>query len=125
MDKTQNKSIGRLGEDLAEKFLRRKGYRVISRNFSTRYGELDLIGTKDGRLVFIEVKTKIGDRFGQPEEMINRKKVSQIMRIAQSFILRNKEIASKYPLHQVDAVCIVLGDDNSLVRLDHYENIGE
>ncbi|KKS77319.1 MAG: hypothetical protein UV74_C0013G0589 [Candidatus Woesebacteria bacterium GW2011_GWB1_43_14] len=125
MDKTQNKSTGRLGEDLAEKFLRRKGYRVISRNFSTRYGELDLIGTKDGRLVFIEVKTKIGDRFGQPEEMINRKKVSQIMRIAQSFILRNKEIASKYPLHQVDAVCIVLGDDNSLVRLDHYENIGE
>lgn len=51
-------ATGERGEKLAARLLRRKGYRILERNFQTRFGEIDLIARKGDQLVFVEVKTR-------------------------------------------------------------------
>ncbi|MCY3779825.1 MAG: YraN family protein [Chloroflexi bacterium] len=52
--------IGALGEELAQRYLRRKGYVILEANWSSLYGELDIIAEKDEQLIFIEVKARRG-----------------------------------------------------------------
>ncbi len=118
-----NYQTGKTGETIAADFLIQKGFKIIDKNFHTRFGEIDLIATYKGKLIFIEVKLKVGDRFGTPEEMINKAKIMQVKKTAQMYILKNPEIASKYPSYRVDAVCIVLNQDKSVERITHYENL--
>lgn len=122
--KQQNFEVGRLGENLAAEFLAKRRYKILERNFRTRFGEIDLIAVKEGKLVFIEVKLKIGEDFGTPEEMIGSGKISQIERTAQSFLILKPEYQDLYGSYQIDAVCIVLDKARRVRRISHYENIG-
>ena len=130
--KQQNFEVGRLGEKLAGEYLERQGYKIIKRNFRTRFGEIDLIcshSTRPARsghevLSFVEVKLKIGEDFGSPEEMIDRKKLRQIEKTAQSFLIENPIYEKKYTGFQIDAVCIVLDGTRNVKRITQYENIG-
>lgn len=54
---SKNQKIGLVGEKIAEMFLVKQGFLIIDRNFSTRFGEIDIIGNKDSRLYFFEIKT--------------------------------------------------------------------
>lgn len=114
---------GQRGEEIASIYLTRKGFRIIEKNFSTRFGEIDLIGINKDRLVFIEVKLKIGDMFGTPEEMVNRRKLLQVQNTALAYMQKNTEIAVKYPLRQIDVVAIVLGSSGDVIRIEHYESV--
>lgn len=122
--KQKNYEVGKLGERIASEFLVKKGFRILKRNFRTRFGEIDLICAKDGKLVFIEVKLKVGEDFGTPEEMIGDDKIVQIERTAQRFLLENQEEERRYESLQIDAVCIVLDTSWQVKRISHYENIG-
>ena len=119
-----NYQKGKLGETIALNFLKKKAYQLIKSNFQTRFGEIDLICAKDKRLIFVEVKLRIGDELGIPEEMINPAKVFQIQKTAQHFLQNNPQLASQYSSYQIDAVCIVLNQDKSIARINHYQNIG-
>jgi putative endonuclease len=121
--KQQNFKKGRTGEEIAASYLRRKGFQIIEQNFHTRFGEIDLIATNKNKLHFVEVKLKVGDRFGTPEEMINKRKIWQVMKTAESYLLSNKQISAKYPRVQVDAVCIVINQDGLEQRVDYYEDL--
>lgn len=66
-----NKSLGNFGEDVAEKFLDKNGYKIIERNFNCRFGEIDIIAMDNNCLVFVEVKTRSGNRYGAPHYAIN------------------------------------------------------
>jgi len=104
---------------MAEKFLKGKSYQIISRNFKTKYSEIDLIAKKDKSLVFVEVKTRVGDDFGSPEEAINKRKRRRLKRAAQAFA------AFHYwegPF-RIDAVCIVLNKKSEITQFHHHENI--
>lgn len=125
MSKHSNYKRGKLGEKITKDFLTQKGYRIIDSNFQTRFGEIDLIATKGKKLVFVEVKLKIGVQFGQPEEMISQIKIGQVQKIAAAFLKTHPKIAAIYPFYQIDAVCIVLNQDKTLLRINHYENIGD
>ncbi len=118
--KKDNKKTGKSGEDLAEKFLLDKGYRIIERNFHTRFGEIDLIGYEGKTLVFVEVKTKIGHDFGEPEEMINKNKIGRVKRMAEIYLIENNlgEVICR-----VDVVGIVLREDMTVERLSHFEGV--
>ncbi len=124
MMKKFNWQSGQKGEVIAKNFLLKKGYRIVESNFHTRFGEIDLTASKNKKLIFIEVKLKIGLRFGSPEEMINRHKIRQIHQTAQAFLQTRPQIATKYPSYQIDAVCIVLNQDKTINRIKHYQNIG-
>jgi putative endonuclease len=121
--KQQNFEVGRYGEDIARKYLTQKGYKIITSNFKTKFGEIDLVAVKNKILVFVEVKLKIGDDFGTPEEMINQNKIMQVQNTATSFIIQNPEIEKSVEGQRIDAVCIVLDEEKQVKSLNHYENI--
>ena len=65
---------GRDREDLAEKYLRRNGYKIITRNFRTPYGEIDIVARHKKAIVFIEVKARRSERYGPPQEAVTEAK---------------------------------------------------
>lgn len=115
--KAHNKDIGRIGEQLAQKLLIRKGYEIVKKNFSTRFGEIDLICKDGDTLVFVEVKTKRGLDFGSPEDMYTRGKAERVKRMA-SVYLEGRETTCR-----IDMVAVVLGDNNEPERTTHYPNV--
>ena len=93
--KRDNKKVGAIGEDAAAQFLRKKDYQILERNFHTRWGEIDIIAREKRKdpifpkIVFVEVKTKTGDQYGEPWEMINRNKYQQVKNMAQVYLTKN------------------------------------
>ena len=94
--------FGRQGEEIAERFLRKKGYAVVQRNYRCPAGEVDLIVLDRRVIVFVEVKTRSGDRFGTPLEAVEARKQQKMMRAAQFFLTQKG-------LHQRDARFDVVG----------------
>lgn len=119
MTKTFNRLKGKEGEEMAENYLRKQGYRIIEMNHQTKFGELDIIATKGDILVFVEVKFKQTEDFGTPEEMIGKNKLTQVKRTAELFLLNNPDIAKNYDRYQIDAICIV----EDIGRITQYENL--
>jgi len=118
--KEHNLNIGRLGEDIAKEYLEKKGYSIVDQNYKNKYAEIDLIIKDKDSLVFVEVKTRIGEQFGPPERALNRDKMHRLVRNAQAYMAYK---AKNYKSYRIDSVCIVLDEDNQIKRLDHYENI--
>lgn len=108
------KQIGDKGEDLAVKYLKKKKYEIITRNFRTRYGEIDIIAIDEDMLVFIEVKAKSSDKFGSPADMITPKKLDKIKKTAKHY-LQEKELGN-IPW-RIDA--ILIKDE----KLEHLKSI--
>ena len=117
--KQDNTEVGKLGEALARKHLEQKGYKILEQNYRTRYAEIDLVARKKDVLVLVEVRTKIGEQFGTPEETLNRRKIQKVKQNALAYAAR----AKWNKLYRVDAMCIVLAEDRTLRRIVHYENI--
>ena len=115
--KTQNRNTGRLGEGMAEAFLLKKGLELVERNFSTRFGEIDLICRDKDILVFVEVKTKRSLDFGTPEEMFTQNKRRKVMNMGYVYT-KGKEVKCR-----IDMIAILLDEDNNLISLKHYENL--
>ncbi len=87
---TDAKETGKEGEEIAARFLKSKGYRILERNYRTRFGEIDIIARKKKNIVFVEVKTRTSDEFGSPSEAVNRKKLAKLTSVASQFIQENR-----------------------------------
>ena len=113
-DKTENKAIGQLGEDIAEKYLKKQGFSILDRNYWKKWGEIDIVGENKGKIHFVEVKavrveglsivgpiegnngetvacpakllpkSEVGYR---PEENVHPKKLERMRRVIQTYIL--------------------------------------
>jgi putative endonuclease len=98
-------TLGILGEELAFQYLKKKGYKILLRNYESPLGEIDLIAKEKGALVFIEVKTRSSDAMGLPCESVTASKRHQILKNAQYYIMR-------YGIHKVpcrfDVVSVIL-----------------
>jgi len=94
--------LGKEGERIAEQYLKKKGYKLIERNYRCHGGELDLIVLDRRVVVFVEVKTRTGQGFGSPFEAVEYHKQKRMIRAAQ-FFLNEKN------LHQRDARFDVVG----------------
>jgi putative endonuclease len=117
--KSKNLETGKLGERIAKRYLQDKKYRIAEENYKTKYAEIDLIAHKKDILIFVEVKTKIGEQFGSPEDSINRDKMKRLKRSAHVYAVK-KRYAKRY---RIDAICIVLDKEREASRINHYENI--
>jgi putative endonuclease len=116
--------IGRWGEGIAASFLKKKGYSIVDRNYYTREGEIDLIALleEEGEivLVFVEVKTRTGERFGYPEEAFTRRKWDHLLRAINLYFEGQPDIDHPW---QIDLVAIqILGNDRP-PDIRHFENI--
>lgn len=97
MDKQE---IGRWGEKLASKFLKKQGYKIVDRNYRTKAGEIDIIAKEKESLVFVEVKTRSDSSFGYPEMNVHPKKMQNFRSAVQIYILE-KNIQSPFRLDVV------------------------
>jgi len=116
---SQHNEVGKIGEGIARGFLEKKGYEVMEQNYRTKYAEIDLVAQEKRELVFVEVRTKIGENFGTPEETINDKKMRKLRFNALTYAAMKKWTGPC----RIDAVCVVLKPDYSLERLTHYQSI--
>ncbi len=76
--KDRRKELGSRGEDIAVSFLKKKGYKIIERNYRCRYGEIDIIAERDKVTAFIEVRTIKAENFGIPQDFITNVKTDHI-----------------------------------------------
>lgn len=88
--------LGRRGEELAVKELRRRGFRIIERNYRCRYGEIDIIAARKGRLSFIEVRTKAGGSYGTAEESITGQKRERLANSAEEYISSHRGLPENW-----------------------------
>jgi len=97
-------SIGRKGEDIASQFLRKKGYKIIGRNYKTNLGEIDIIAKDADTIVFIEVKTRADNSFAHPFESVHAKKRQKLKNLALLYMKKQKK---EFPA-RFDVLSIVL-----------------
>ncbi|NLB53563.1 MAG: YraN family protein [Syntrophomonadaceae bacterium] len=107
------KRLGFLGEEKAASYLTAKGYKVIERNYHTRYGEIDIICTKGNDLFFTEVKTRTSLKFGYPEEAITAKKIDHLKKAALLYI--NSKNQHYRQLH-FDVITILIKDGQEKIN---------
>lgn len=122
-NKIQNYKKGKEGEEIAREFLIKKGFKLIESNYSNVLGEIDIIMSDKDWLVFVEVKLKVGDKYGTPEEMITKNKLSQVRRVAESFLVAESPTAKNFSKYRIDAVCIVLNEDKTVRSIKYYDNL--
>ena len=113
------KLLGRWGEKRCERFLKRKGFTTIARNFTCKLGEIDLVvNDSDGTIVFVEVRTKTDESFTEAHRTVTPKKRARLVRTAQYFMKTYK--VKGRPL-RFDVVAVVLGRKGR-PQIRHYEN---
>ena len=83
----QRQAIGRWGEEVAARYLTGQGYTILSRNYRTPAGELDIIARDGGAIVFVEVKTRRTSSFGPPQAAVTPAKAAHIIAAAQHYLL--------------------------------------
>lgn len=82
MSEDPRRARGARAEALAARFLERRGYRILARNFQAGRGEIDLIALHRSALCFVEIRSRSSDRFGRPVEAVNRRKRTQVVQAA-------------------------------------------
>lgn len=113
----RRKQTGQYGEDLAAALLSEKGYQVIERNWRRPTGELDLVAQDNDTLVFVEVRTRSGARFGRAEESITPAKQVKLVELAQLY-MQEKELTTHR--WRIDVVAVHLG--RGTPEVNHIEN---
>ncbi|MDO8618199.1 MAG: YraN family protein [Candidatus Uhrbacteria bacterium] len=99
------KLTGSRGEELAAVFLQTKGFRIITKNWTCRLGEIDVIAERDGEVRFVEVKTRYSMTYGYPEEAITRTKRRHL---AHAIELWLRTVSSPPLKYQADAIAILI-----------------
>ena len=112
--------LGKYGEDLAIKFLKRKGYKILQRNFRSKFGEIDIIAQEQDTLVFVEVKTRWSQSFGPPEEAITPWKIKAIIKTGQYFKLLHPQTPDCL---RMDAVVIEMDKGGQVSRMEIVKNL--
>jgi putative endonuclease len=114
-------AFGQSAEDMAEQMLRKKGYRILERNFRVAGGELDLIADDQGILVFIEVKARRGQHFGGAPYAITTRKKQQIIKLASCYLSQRDLINQNC---RFDAI-LVVGTNEHPPQVTHIEQAFE
>jgi putative endonuclease len=112
------KETGNYGEELATKFLKKSGYKIIGRNVVNKLGEIDILARKKDMIVVVEVKTKSTKQFGEGFEMVNYYKRQKLLLLA-------KTLHIKYPksVIRIDVISVDLSGENP--KIDHFESAVE
>ena len=118
MGKQQNKVTGSKGELLAAEHLQIKGYQILAKNYHSKWGEVDIVAKHHDVVIFVEVKTKTSDVYGEPWEMVNHWKIEQVKRMGEMWC---REYNWKGRV-RVDVVGVWLSDEVD-PRIEHWESV--
>ena len=119
--KKNTSSIGKLGENIAAKFLERKGFTILARNYRKPWGEIDIIAERGGVVRFVEVKSlsrettqDISRENNQyrPEEQVDKRKLKKIARTAALYMETMKDTRE----FQLDVVGVIMDPNTRTAR---------
>ena len=110
-------AFGVLGEQIAERWLRRHGWRVVQRRFRSGHRDIDLVVERQGTVAFVEVKARKGDDFGSPVEAVNWAKQKELSRSAAVWIDRHGKPFESY---RFDVIGVLVQGER--VRVRHVPN---
>ena len=113
---TPRTKLGTWGESLACRFLRDKGYRIVTSNYRNRHGEVDIVAQQGKELVFVEVRTRRPGNYGAPEESLSPAKVGRLVNTCQQY-LQERELEGA--AWRVDLVCIYLERGGRVEDVQH------
>jgi putative endonuclease len=121
--KMNNRKTGNKGEQIAADFLANKGYEILERNYHNKWGEVDIVSRcrvkGENYVVFVEVKTKTDEIYGEPWEMINKHKLKQITQMGHLWCMENHY----HGLLRIDVVGVWLDMSGEVMRVAHWENV--
>ena len=95
--------FGNKAEKLAERYLKKKGYKILDRQFVTRYGEIDLVAREGDEIVFVEVKARRSTAFEYPEESVTESKLIKIAAAGEIYLQKNQLMHEPY---RIDVIAI-------------------
>lgn len=140
----ERKNLGRVGEEEATSYLKKAGHKILARNYKTKFGELDIVASKNGAIVFVEVKTRIknfhevelrenimneamnevgprslGIDKGAylPEDNIDWRKKRKLRKLGELYLDKNN-----YPENQewqIDVVAVEMNEDGKVLEIRH------
>ncbi len=113
------KLLGDKGERTAVKLLKESGYTILSRQYETDLGEIDIIALDGETVVFIEVKTRKNDSKGQPFEAVTLQKQRQLTRLASTFLKQHQLLNQPA---RFDVISIIWQSDQSVPEIQHFQN---
>lgn len=105
--------LGELGERIAERWLRRQGWRVVQRRFRSGHRDIDLVMEREGLVAFVEVKARRGPQFGGPVEAVNWAKQRELSRSAQVWVDRH---GRPHEAYRFDVVGVLVQGESVKVR---------
>lgn len=123
--KPKTQTLGTQGEGIAERYLRKKGFRILEKNYQNRtgrrLGEIDIIAERDGAIVFVEVKTREGSA-GEvfPEDNLTAHKFQKLERIARFYLQEQQKLDTPY---HFDAIAITIDPSKNTAHVRHFEYI--
>jgi putative endonuclease len=117
---TYQQHVGKTGEALAAKYLEDRGYQIIEQNFTSRYGELDLVARDGDSIVFVEVKTRTSSAFGEPEDSVTPEKLERIINTALLWLQANPDQPDDW---RIDVVAILMDHQNQIEDIQHFINV--
>jgi len=123
---SDNKKIGKLGEDIGVKYLKGKGYKILDRNFekrieSIKFGEIDIIAKKDNVIIFCEVKALSSGSGPSPEQKVDFRKRETIAKTAQIWL--DEHGKGQDVRWQIDVLAIILDFEIRKAKIRHFKNI--
>jgi len=114
------KAIGAFGERLAKEFLIRRGYEVLAANVRISKLELDIVARKDGRLIFVEVKTRLASNIGPAEDALKSSQIKDLKRAMSAYCRINKKSLES---SRLDFIAIDLKPKSSSAKIKHFQDI--
>jgi putative endonuclease len=124
------KKIGNIGEIIAERYLKKKGYKILDKNYcfrisgSPQQGEVDIIAKRDDLISFIEVKTLQGRGFSKafnPEDKVDFWKRKKIIKTAEHWLTKNK--AALDSRWQIDTLAVIINPIEKKAKVRHLKNV--
>ncbi|MDP2642457.1 MAG: YraN family protein [Candidatus Peregrinibacteria bacterium] len=115
--------LGKTGEVIAEKFLIANNYKILQKNVYFREGELDIVAFEiiTQEIVFVEVKTRSSNLFGEPEESVTHEKKIKTLKAAINFLNLAREIRHKS--WRIDVIAVKLTREGKFLGIKHFKNI--
>ena len=112
----QHNDTGKQGEEEAARFLREKGYEILTTNYRYQHAEIDIVAQNGKLLLFVEVKTRTNVSFGNPEEFVNYTKAKLVMKAAEQYIFAHNW------QHDVrfDILAVIINGNE--IRIKHVED---
>ncbi len=110
--------IGKLGENIACKYLESKGYKIVERNFEARQGEIDIIAIDNKEIVFIEVKTRTNKKYGNPIEAVDKNKQKHLIKTIE-YYLHSRHLEDEFIRIDIIEIYII----NNKYKINHIKQV--